>query len=62
MQEEVRQVKAVGIAIPEKIIDDEREILHRSVMRGEEIGKEIVTKRFEDEKRTLNERVVSNEK
>ena len=62
MQEEIRQVKAVGIAVPEKIIDDEGEILHRSIMRGEGIEKEVMTKRFEDEKRTFDERVVSNEK
>jgi hypothetical protein len=33
VEENIRQMKAVGIAVPEKIIDDEREILDRPIMR-----------------------------
>src|SRR4029078_12653351 len=49
-------------AVPDEIIGDEGEILYRPIVRGVEIEKEVVTKRFEDEKRTFNERVVSNQK
>ena len=55
-------MKTVDVGVPEEIIDDEGEILDRSIVCGVEVEKEIVTKRFEDKKRTLNERIVSNEK
>ena len=55
-------MKAVDVGVPEEIIDDEGEILDRSIVCGVEVEKQVVTKRFEDEERTLDERVVSNQK
>ena len=60
VEEEIGQMKAIEIAVPKKIIDDEGEILHGPIMRGVGIEKEMMTKRFEDKKRTLHERVISN--
>ena len=57
VEEEIGQVKSVGVVVPEEIIGDEGEILHRPIMRRVGIEKEVMTKRFENEKRTFDERI-----
>ena len=61
VQEEIGQMKAVQVAVPEEIIGDKGEILGRPIMRSVGIEKEIMTERFENEERTFDERVVSDE-
>jgi hypothetical protein len=50
------------IVSPEEVIRHVRDILDRPVVDGKGIGEEIVPKRFESQKRTLNEWISGGEK
>jgi hypothetical protein len=50
-------VVPVGLALPKKIIQAIRDILDRSIVRGERIREKIVAKGLKDQQRALNERI-----
>ena len=62
VEEQIGEMKAEGIRIPEKVINDEGKVLHRPIMPRERIGKEMMPKDFERKKGTLDERTVAREK
>ena len=61
VEEQIGKMKAEGIRVPEKVIYDERKVLHRPIMPRERIGKKMMPKDFEREERTLDERTVARE-
>ena len=62
MEEQIGEMKTEGVGMPEKVIDDEREVLHRPIMPGERIGKEVMPKDLEREQRAFDEGAVAREK
>ena len=36
--------------VPKKIVDQERDVLNRTIMRGKRIQEKVVPERFEDER------------
>ena len=62
MEEQIGEMKTKGVGMPEKIVGDEREILHRSIMPGKGIGKEVMPKDLEREQWALDEGAVAGEK
>ena len=62
MQDDVREVKSVNVAVPKKIIRHERNVLHRPVLPPVGIKKKVMTESFENKERTLDERIVAREK
>ena len=61
MEQDVRQMEAVGIGVPEKIIQDEGGVLDRSIMPGEGVEKKMVAEGLEDQDRTFDERIIARQ-
>ena len=61
MQECVGEMEAELVRIPKEVIKNVRDILDRSVMRRERIQKQIMSERFGNKDRTLNEWIVVRE-
>src|SRR5215813_5975390 len=57
VQENIGQMKAIRVIIPKEIVDHHRKVLHRPVMFGVGIEVEMVSKSFDREERTLDERI-----
>ena len=51
-------MKAELIRIPEKVIENIRNILDRPIMRGQGVEEQKVTERFRNQNRALNKRIV----
>ena len=47
------------VRVPKKIVDQERDVLNRTIMRGKRIQEKVVPERFEDEKGAFDEWVVA---
>src|SRR5947208_524704 len=62
MPENDRQVKAICISVPEEIIEHVGQVLDRPVMHRERIQEEMMAKRFEEQDRAANERIVAGKK
>ena len=61
MQQHVRHVKSPRVCVPEKVIDHVGDVLDRPVMGRERVDKQIVPKRFQNEERALDKRIVARE-
>ena len=62
MQQQIGEMKAEGVGIPEKVIGHEREVLHRPIMPGERVREEMVPEDLEREQRAFDEGAVAREK
>ncbi len=54
-------MKPEGVIVPKEVIQDERKILDRAIVRGVGIEKEIVPEGLEDEERAFDEGIVVRE-
>src|SRR5438270_3199460 len=62
MPENIRQVKAISVGVPEEVIEHVGHVLDWPVMHRERIQEQMMPKRFEDEDGTADERIVPGEK
>jgi hypothetical protein len=58
MPENIREMEAVGIGVPNQVIENVGDVLDRPVMRGEGIEKEIMPERLQDEDRAFDKGIV----
>ena len=61
MPENIREMEAVGIGVPNQVIENVGDVLDRPIMGGEGIEKEIMPERLQDEDRAFDEGIVVGE-
>jgi hypothetical protein len=61
MKKDIREMIAIWIVIPKGVVDHKGKVLHRPIVAGEGIEKEIVPERLEDKERALDERICCGE-
>ena len=61
MPEDVGKVIAIGLSVPNQIVEDVREILHRTVMTSKRIEVEIVPEYLERKNRASKKWVITHQ-
>src|SRR5689334_2546158 len=54
-------MKAEFVRVPKEIIQNKRDILNGAIVNREGVKKQMVAKRFQDQERTFNKRIVARE-
>jgi hypothetical protein len=58
VEQRVGEMKTKLICVPKVIIEDERDVLERSIMGGERIQEQVMSKCFENKEWALYKRIV----
>jgi hypothetical protein len=58
MQQSVREMKAVGIGVPDAVIEKIGNVLNWAVVRRKGLQKQVMPEAFQNQERTLNERIL----
>src|SRR6266404_3781749 len=61
MPENVREMEAVRIGVPNQVIENVGNVLDRSIMRRKRVEKEVVSKTLQDQDWTFDERIVAGQ-